>query len=110
MGEAADLAIERGVTLEIEKGEGMGEAGRRRDAEMFQKGLADEMRRPVRHGADADIDIGLAEIDRPQLRVAIGDVQQRHIAERRRVVKRLGGLFRPGRIERQRQTRRACCG
>ncbi len=110
MGEAADLAVNRGVMLEIEEGEGMGHPGRGRDAEMFQERVADEMRRPVRHCADADIDTGLAEIDRPQLRVAVGDVQQRHIAEGRRVVERFGGLFRAGGIERQRETRRACCG
>jgi hypothetical protein len=40
------------------------------------------MRRQALRLADAEIDRGLAEIDRQQLRMNVGDMQQRDVAER----------------------------
>ena len=85
----------------------MGEPGVRGDPEMFQEGVADQVRRPVRHRADADVHVRLTEIDRPQLRVTVGDVQQRHIAEGGRVIERFRRLLGPGEIEGQRHAGRA---
>ena len=36
--------------------------------------------------ADAEVDARLAEVDRQQLRVAVGEVQETHVAERRDAV------------------------
>jgi len=72
----------------------------RPDAEAPQQRLADEVRRPTRGFGDADVDVGLAEIDRQQLSVAIGEVQQVHVAEARQVVKLLALRLRQARIER----------
>ena len=36
--------------------------------------------------ADAEVDARLAKVDRQQLRVAVGEVQQAHVAEARQVV------------------------
>ncbi len=48
----------------------------------FEKRRAGEMRRLPLRLADAEIDRRLAEIDRHQLPVHVGDVQQRDVAER----------------------------
>ena len=70
-----------GGFLEIEKGEGVGVGAVGADAEVIEKCAADQMRRLALHRADADIDARLAEIDRLQLRVRVGDVQHARIAE-----------------------------
>ncbi len=44
------------------------------------------MRRPSRHLPDADIDAGLAEIDRIELRMGVGEVQDPRVAEPLEVV------------------------
>jgi hypothetical protein len=46
------------------------------------------MRRASAHRPDTEIDVRFAEMDRQKLRVAVREVQQRHVAERRRVVHR----------------------
>ncbi len=58
---------------------------------MVEKGAADQMRRVARHGADADIDARLAEIDRRKLRMRVGQMQNAHIAEAADVVQILVG-------------------
>ena len=64
-----------------------------RDAEVLEERFADEMRRPPARVADADIHVGLAEVHRQELRVAIGEVQQRDLAAREpQVVQALGRL------------------
>jgi hypothetical protein len=52
----------------------------------LQQGLAHQVRQPAAHVTDTEIDAGLAKMDRLQLRVAVGHVQERHVAERRDVV------------------------
>ncbi len=54
--------------------------------------FADQMRQAARGLADSDVGVGLAEIHREQLRVAVGEMQQADVAETRRVVKRLCNL------------------
>ena len=49
------------------------------------------MRRMPAHGADADIDAGLAKINRRKPRVRIGQVQDTHIAEAADVIKIVPG-------------------
>ena len=86
MGETADLAVGPGCLLEIEvsKGVGLGRAGL--DAEMAQQRIADQVGRPAGHARDAEIYIRLAEPQRHQLRVAVGEVQQMYVAEARQIV------------------------
>ena len=64
MREAAEPAIAVRGFVEIEKREGVRQPALGRDAEMLEKGLADQMRRLAGHRADAEIDARLAEIDR----------------------------------------------
>ena len=71
-------------------------------AELLEKGLAHEMRRDARIGADPDIGVGRSEVDRRELRVHVGEMQQRDLplgVEAQQVV--LGQLLlrqRAGRI------------
>ena len=67
---------------EVEVGERVRVARAGRDAEMLEQVLADEMRRLAPRGADAEVDVRLAEVDRQELRVAVGEVQQADVAER----------------------------
>ena len=76
----------RGLLI-IEKCKRVGLAAAGRDAEMIEKGAADQMRRLAAHGADADIDARLAEINRQKLRVRVGQMQDARIAEAADVVR-----------------------
>ena len=57
-----------------------------RDAEVLQQVFANQMRGLPAGAADAEVDARLAEVDRQQLRVAVGEMQQVHVAEARQVV------------------------
>ena len=72
--------------LEVEVREGMCLDRVRRDLEVLKQRLADDMRRLAARSADADVDVRFAEIGWYQLRVAVGEVQQRDVAERRNLV------------------------
>ena len=86
MRKAAHAAVAvRGVLI-VEEGEGMRDATARRDVEVFQESAADDMRRFSAHIADADIDARLAEKNRLQLGVAVGQMQDADIAEAADVV------------------------
>ena len=80
--EPADASIGLGQRLEILVGQRIGRGRLLGNAEALEKVLAGEMRRLAPRLADAEIDRRLAEIDRHQLAVDIGDVQQRDVAER----------------------------
>jgi hypothetical protein len=81
VGEAADLAVGLGGLVEIQVGEGVGLEGVRLDAEVLEQLVADQVRHLAELVADAEIDVRLAEVDRQQLGVAVGDVQQADVAE-----------------------------
>ena len=92
---------QRGITevyrgVEVEEGAGVRECRAGRDAGAPQQFLADEVRPLALHRTDAEVDARFAKVDRLQLRVAVGHVQQTHVsctaAERRQVVEPgLGG-------------------
>ena len=86
MGEATDPPIASSGLDEVERGEGVRRRGVGLQAELFQKGLAHQMRRPVQRLTQTQVDRGLAEMDGQQLGVAVGEVQQMHIAAARRLV------------------------
>ena len=48
------------------------------------------------HAGQPQVDAGLAEVDRLELRVAVGHVQQRDVAEARQLVERCFGRSRIG--------------
>ena len=82
-------AVATGGGCKIQRGESvrLGCAGR--DAVVAEEGFPHQVRRmPV-----ADVDVRLAEMDRQELRMHIGDVHERDIAEGRNVVE-LGGRLR----------------
>ena len=76
MGEAADRTILMRRLIEIQIREGVGLDGTRGDAEMIQQFGADQMGRLVVGRTHTQIDVGLTKIDRIQLGMAVGDVQQ----------------------------------
>ena len=101
MRKAAHAAVAvRGVLI-IEEGEGVGDAAARRDVEIFQERAADDMRRLSTHIADADIDARLAEKNRLQLGVAVGEMQDADIAEAADVVEIVVGRQRHARRDAQ---------
>ena len=92
MGEAADLAVGLGGLFEIQVGVGVGLDAVGLEAEVLQQVVADQVRHLAELVAEAEIDVGLAEVDRQQLGVAVGDVQQADVAEPGQVVQ-LGGAL-----------------
>ena len=63
-----------------------------RDAVMGEEPLADEMRRVALIFLYADVYARLAEVDRKELRMHIGDMQQGHVAEGRELIELIGRL------------------
>ncbi|XQU69245.1 hypothetical protein OJJOAM_001976 [Cupriavidus sp. H18C1] len=94
MREPADLAVAARGLVEIEIGEGVRLGAARRDPVVLEQGLADQVRRLAGIVPDAQVDAGLAEMDRQQLRMAVGEMQQVHVAEARHVVQLRRGLRR----------------
>ena len=90
MGEAAEPAIAMRGFGEVEVSEGVRQPALGRHAEMLEERLAHQMRRLAGHGADAEIDARLAEIDRFELRMRIGHVQHAGMAEAADVVEIVG--------------------
>ena len=86
MREAADCPEGVCRLREVEIREGVRLACGGFDAEVQQQRLADEVRRPPARGTEAEIDIRLTEVDRIELRVAVGEMQQAHVSERGGVV------------------------
>ena len=95
MREAAELAEPSGALLEFDTGEGIGIGAVGTDAEAIEKGLADQMRRVALHQADADVDARLAEIERLELCMGIGHVQDARIAEAVEIVGAVGAASEP---------------
>ena len=90
MREAAELAEPLRGLFEFDAGEGIGVGAVGADAEAVEEGLADQMRRVALHRADAEIDAGLAEEHRLELRMRIRDVQDARIAEAFEIVDAVG--------------------
>ena len=84
--EAAHLAVSAGGGGEIEIAESVCVDAASLDVVGLQQMLAHQVRHAAHRSADAQVHVGLAEIDRLQLRVAVGHVHQRHIAEGRQIV------------------------
>jgi len=92
MREAADSSIAARGTLEIEERESVRAGAVRRDAEVLEQRIADEVRRPAGGRPGSDVYAWLAEIGWQKLRVDVGEVQQRNVAEWRHVVEFGAGL------------------
>ena len=95
MGESTDLAVDVGGLGKIEIGEGIGLARTGLETESLEQGIANEVGRAVDTIADPEVNIGFAKICRHQLRVAVGEMQQRDITKARQIVK-AAPLLRPG--------------
>ena len=85
----AHLAILPRCALEIEVRMSMGFMAAHPQTRVLDEMLAHQMRHFAPHAGDTNVGIGLAEIDRQQLRMAIGHVQQMHIARFRHVIQPL---------------------
>ncbi|MCZ7654288.1 MAG: hypothetical protein M5R42_08335 [Rhodocyclaceae bacterium] len=92
MGEAADLAVGFRRLLEVEVGEGMRLDRARLDLEGLEQVLADQVRRLAARAADAEVDVRLAEINGLQLGMAVGEMQQRDVAEARQFIQLVPAL------------------
>ncbi len=100
MRKAAELSVRLRRPREVEMGEGMRFAAARLDSVLLEQGFADQVRGPVHALPDAEIDARLAEMSRQQLGVAVGEVQERYVAESRKIVERVFVVLR-ARIERK---------
>ena len=83
MREPADLPVAPRGLGEIEMGEGVRFDPAGSDPKVGEKPFADDVRRPAAGLADAGIDARFAEVDGQKLGVAVGEVQQPDIPERR---------------------------
>ena len=90
--ETAGAAVFHRRRVEIQIGVGIRLGRRRLQPHRIEQFAADQMRRPAEGIAYTQVDVGLAEIDRLQLTVHVGDVQQAHIALHRQVVETLWHL------------------
>jgi hypothetical protein len=98
VGEAAEPAVALRGLGEIEAGIGVSVRRGARHSEVLEESFADEVRRPSVRIGDADVHIGLAEMHRQELRVAVGEMEKRDLAARRRqAVERIGGVGRAAR-------------
>ena len=86
MRKAAELAEAGGGFLEIETAEGIGVGAIRLDSKSIEEGAADQMRRLSLHRGDPQIDARLAKINRQQLRMGVGHMQDARIAEALEIV------------------------
>src|SRR5882672_9090434 len=84
--EVAHFSVPLRRSRKIEVSKGVRFAASRPEPEMLEQGLADQMRRKVPAPPDAEINARLTEAQRQKLRVAIGEVQERHVAESRQIV------------------------
>src|SRR5688572_30085838 len=89
---AADLAVAPRQPLEVEVREGVRPSAAWLNAKRLQECRSDDVRRPARSLAEAEIYARFAEMDRQELRVHVGDVQQAGVAEGRGFVELVGGL------------------
>jgi hypothetical protein len=106
MGEAPDLAVAARGALEIQVRAGVREPAARRDPEMLEQRLAREVRRPAAGLVHADVHVGLAEIRRQELRVAIGEVEQGNVAPAARKIVDSARALRAARVARERHPAR----
>ncbi len=82
MRESTHRAVCARRALEIEMSERVCSTRSRRDAEVPEQRFADQMRWLAARAARAEVDAGLAEPRRLQLRMAVGDVQEADVSER----------------------------
>ena len=100
--EAAHPAVALGQRREIAVRERVRLAAAGRDAEALEERRADQVRRAAARRAEAEVGVRLAKVQRQQLRVAVGEVQQPQFAERRQ---RIGIFARGARGQQPRRSR-----
>jgi hypothetical protein len=112
MRKAAEPAEPAGGLLELDAGKGVSVGAVGSDAEAVEERLADQVRRLAGHRTDAEIDAGLAEEHRLQLRMGVGRVQDARVTEAFEVVdaRGIGAARKTGQAGRQRLRRRSLSG
>jgi hypothetical protein len=91
--EAADLAVGLCRLVEIQVREGVRVDGIRLEGEMPEQRLTDQVRHLAELVAKPEVDIWLAEVDRQQLGMAVGDVEQADVAVTGQLIHPGGSLF-----------------
>src|SRR5450759_3298541 len=86
MSESTHFAVSAGGIFKIEVGECMGLTCSRPDAECLEQLFTNNMWRLVQALPQTDVDIGFPKVDRQQLGMTIGDMQQGNIAKGRQIV------------------------
>ena len=105
--EPADPAVGLGQRLEVGRGQRIGVVAAAADLEGLQQLLAHDMRRQAARLADAEIDRRLAEIDRHELGVQVGEIEQRELAGR--LEAQQIGLRRPAALRKSRSGHAKSC-
>jgi hypothetical protein len=80
--ESSEPAVALGECREILRGERIRRRAARRNAVMLEQRAAGQVRHKPARGPDAEIDRGLTEVQRQELGVDVGDVEERDIADR----------------------------
>ncbi len=107
VGEAADLAVFFRRAGEIQIGIGVRLDAALGNAEVLEQVVPDQVGCLAQSAADAEIDVRLTKIDRHQLGVSVGNVQQAHIAELR-YGKQIAGCLGTGKGRARHDAGRAC--
>ena len=80
------------------------------EAEVFEQVVANQVRHFAELVAEAEIDIRFAEVDRQQLGMAVGDVQQADIAELGQVIEFCRAFFSQRNVTVQTHAASGCNG
>ena len=91
MGKASNLAVAFGCLVKIQVGQRVRLGRARPYFGHLQQVFPDQMGQLAFHRTDTEVDAGFTEIDRLELRVAVGHVQERHVTELGDVVQAIGG-------------------
>ena len=89
VGEAADLAVAARRVGKVDVRERMGLRRTGSDTRCLEQVFPHQVRKLPLHGPYAHVHTGFPKVNGHELRMAIGHVQQRHVAKRRQVVQAL---------------------
>ena len=107
VGKTTDLAKGAGRLFKIQVRVGVGQRCALRNSVLLEKGLSNHVGHLALHPSHTNVDIRLAEIDRHQLGVTVGEMQKAHIAKFGDVIELVALLGRRLRV--WKPAKHACC-